>query len=144
MMHKTLIAEAAIALLERRHDGLVHGIAKLRGSRDWARATAERFIWNAESIRWEAHYSGHNLRVVAPDGRIVRFMTEPRMEPKDVPALLEQPFVPNPLGELRRIATTEGIDLHDLPPGDGTWAVRVRGSQIVEWLEPVGEISESH
>jgi hypothetical protein len=139
MTYEPMIPEDAIALLERRHDGLVHGIAKLRGSRDWTRPAAERFLWNAASIRWEEHYSGHNLRVVAPDGRIVRFMTEPRMGPEDAAVLRDQPFTPDPLGELRRVAAEEGVDLHGLPPGDGLWVVRVNGSRIVEWTEQIEE-----
>ena len=55
------------------------------------------------------------------------------------PALVEQPFVPDPLRELRRIAADDGIDLHDLAPGNGEWVVRVVDAKIVEWgrkIEP--------
>ena len=59
--------------------------------------------------------------------------------PSGAPALVEQPFVPDPLGELRRIAADDGIDLHDLAPGNGEWVVRVVDAKIVEWgrkIEP--------
>lgn len=134
----TLTPDHAIALLERRHDGRVHTIGRVCGC-DWDRSDVERFLWNAESIRWDEHYSGHNVRAVAPDGRIIRFMTQSGVTPVDATALLEVPFVPNPLGDLRRIAADDGIYLHDLAPGDGEWVVRVVDAKIVEWgrkIEP--------
>lgn len=126
-----LTPEDAVALLERRHDGSVHTIGRACGA-DWSRDEAERYLWNAESIRWDKHYSGHNVRAVAPDGRAIRFMTESGKTPIDAPALRAKPFVPDPLGEIRRIAAEDGIDI-GLNPGNGEWVVRVRDGRIVEW-----------
>lgn len=127
----SLTPDHAIALLERRHDGLVHTIGRACGA-DWGRDDVKRYLWNAESIQWIEHYSGHNVRAVAPDGRAMRFMTAPGVAPADAHALLA-PFVPDPLGALRQIADEDGIDLHDLAPGDGEWVVRVQGARIVQW-----------
>lgn len=132
-MTESLAPEDAIALLERRHDGMVHTIGRACGA-DWTRAEAERYLWNAESIRWEEHYSGHNVRAVAPDGRAIRFMVEAGVTVGDAKVLRQQPFTPDPLGALRKVAAEDGIDLNDLAPGDGEWVVRVRGARIVEWL----------
>ena len=131
----TLTPEDAIALLERRHDGMIHTIGRICGA-DWPREEVERFVWNAESIRWDEHYSGHNVRAVAPDGRVIRFMVGQGVTEVDAAVLREQPFVPDPLGALRKAASEHGIDLYDLAPGNGEWVVRVRGSKIVEWVRP--------
>lgn len=123
----------AFALLERRHDDLVHTIGRACGA-DWSREDAKRFLWNAESLWWDEHYTGHNVRAVAPDGRVIRFATDPFARPQDAPRLIAEPFVPDPLGELRRIAAEDGIDLCGLSPGNGEWVVRVRDDKIVEWI----------